>query len=63
MAQILKFPAQASKFGYKRVRKRTKAAESPDQLHLFPQTTAQILDFGTESGRFGQARGHGDLHR
>src|SRR5437762_11735293 len=55
MAQILKFPAQAAKLGYKRVRKRAKAADCPDQLHLFPQTTAQILDFGSESGRFEQA--------
>src|SRR6266496_3227297 len=55
MAQILKFPAQASKFGYKRVRKRAKAGESPDQLHLFPQSTAQILDFGSELSRFEQA--------
>src|SRR5207253_10265167 len=55
MAQILKFPAQASKFGYKRVRKRAKAAESPDQLHLFPQPAAQILDFGSDLGRFEQA--------
>ena len=55
MAQILKFPAQASKLGFKRVRKRAKAGESPDQLHLFPQTTAQILDFGSELGRFEQA--------
>ena len=55
MAQILKFPAQASKLGYKRVRKRAKAAECPDQLHLFPQTAAQILDFGSELGRFEQA--------
>src|SRR5206468_130047 len=55
MAQILKFPAQASKLGYKRVRKRAKAAESPDQLHLFLQTTAQIVDFGAELSRFEQA--------
>ena len=55
MAQILKFPAQTSKFGYKRVRKRAKAAESPDQLHLFPQPAAQILNFGPELGRFEQA--------
>src|SRR5438552_6619861 len=55
MAQILKFPAQASKLGFKRVRKRAKAGESPDQLHWFPQTTAQILDFGSELGRFEQA--------
>src|SRR5436190_306319 len=55
MAQILKFPAQASKLGYKRVRKRAKAVECPDQLHLFPRTAAQILDFGSELGRFEQA--------
>jgi tetratricopeptide (TPR) repeat protein len=55
MAQILKFPAQASKFGYKRVRKRARAAENPDQLHLFPAPAAQILNFGPEPGRFEQA--------
>src|SRR5439155_18767294 len=55
MAQILKFPAQASKLGYKRVRKRAKAAESSDQLHLFPQPTAQVLEFGSELSRFEQA--------
>ena len=55
MAQILKFPVQASKFGYKRVRKRAKAAEDPDQLHLFPQPTAQILDFAPDLSRFEQA--------
>jgi tetratricopeptide (TPR) repeat protein len=55
MAQILKFPAQASKFGYKRVKKCAKAAENPDQLHLFPQPTAQILNFAPESSRFEQA--------
>ena len=51
MGEILKFPAQASKFGYKRV-KRPKAAENPDQLHLFPQPTAQILNFAPELSRF-----------
>ena|SRR5437016_7022333 len=55
MGQILKFPVQASKLGYKRVRKRAKAAENPDQLILFPQSTAQILDFVPELGRFEQA--------
>jgi len=55
MAQILKFPAQASKFGYKRVKKRAKAAENPDQLHLFPQPAAHILNFAPESSRFEQA--------
>jgi tetratricopeptide (TPR) repeat protein len=54
MGQILKFPVQASKFGYKRVRKRA-AAENPDQLHLFPQPTAQILNFASAFGCFEQA--------
>src|SRR5688572_2681487 len=55
MAEILKFPAQASKFGYKRAKKRAKAAENPDQLHLFPQPAAQILNFAHELSRFEQA--------
>ena len=55
MAQIVKFPAQASKFGYKRVRKRAKAAENPDQLHLFPQPTALVLNFAPELSGFEQA--------
>jgi tetratricopeptide (TPR) repeat protein len=55
MAQILKFPPQSSKLGYKRVKKRASAAENPDQLHLFLQTTAQILHFAPELGQFEQA--------
>lgn len=55
MAQILKFPIQASKFGYKRVKKCAKAAENPDQLQLFSQPMAQILDFAPELSRFEQA--------
>ena len=54
MAQILKFPAQASKFGYKRVRKAARSADHPGQLDLFAQPTAQILDFAPSS-RFEQA--------
>jgi tetratricopeptide (TPR) repeat protein len=48
MAQILKFPTQASKLGFKRVRKRASAAENDDQLSLFPAPAAQILNL--ESG-------------
>jgi tetratricopeptide (TPR) repeat protein len=55
MAQILRFPAQASKFGYKRVRKRAKAAENPDQLHLFSQPSPQILNIAAELSWFEQA--------
>ena len=54
MGQVLKFPVEASKFGYKRVSKRA-TAENPDQLHLFPRPTAQILNFAPELGRFEQA--------
>jgi tetratricopeptide (TPR) repeat protein len=54
MAQILKFPAQASKFGFKRVRKGARSADHPNQLDLFASPTAQILDFAPSS-RFEQA--------
>src|SRR5205807_3773640 len=55
MAQILKFPERASKLGYKRVKKRAKPAENPDQLFLFPRPTAQLLSFESGLGRFEQA--------
>src|SRR6266567_1425570 len=54
MGEIIKFPVQAAKLGYKRVRKRARA-ENPDQLILFPQPTAQILEFVSDLGRFEQA--------
>jgi tetratricopeptide (TPR) repeat protein len=54
MGQILKFPVQASKLGFKRVKKRARA-DDPDQLHLFPQPTAQILNFASALSRFEQA--------
>jgi tetratricopeptide (TPR) repeat protein len=54
MGEILKFPAPASKFGFKRARK-CPPAEHPDQLHLFPEPTALILDFAPDSGWFEQA--------
>src|SRR2546423_12594547 len=44
MAQILKLPIVASKLGYRRVRKGAKTAD-PNQLNLFPATTAEILEF------------------
>ena len=55
MGQILKFPVQTSKLGYKRVRQRAKVGESPDQLRLFPAPTAQILPFAPELSVFEQA--------
>ncbi len=55
MGQILKFPAPAPKFGFKRVRKSPRIADHPDQLRLFPEPTAQILDFAPAGGWFEQA--------
>ena len=55
MAQIIKFPGQAAKLGYKRVRKRANASEDPNQLALFPQPTARILPFTPGLSRFEQA--------
>src|SRR5438552_3607983 len=55
MGQILKLPVQASKLGYRRVRKRAKPPESPDQLDLFPRPSAQILEFATDLSPFEQA--------
>src|SRR6516162_10771573 len=54
MGEILKFPAQASKLGFKRVRKRGSAHEQ-DQLDLFPAPGAQILNFETGLSAFEQA--------
>jgi len=53
MGQIIKFPGPASKFGFKRVKKRA-AAEHPDQLPLFPRPTAQILNFAPKLSWFEQ---------
>jgi len=55
VGQLIKFPVQASKFGYKRVKKRAKPAENPDQLVLFVAPTAQILDFALGLSCFEQA--------
>jgi tetratricopeptide (TPR) repeat protein len=55
MGEILKFPVQASKLGYKRVKRREKAAENPNQLPLFPQPLAEILSFTSGLSCFEQA--------
>lgn len=55
MAQIINFPAPAPKFGYKRVRTRSRPVESPDQLHLLFQPTATILAFESGLSSFEQA--------
>jgi len=55
MGEIIKFPVQAPKFGYKRVPKRSKKADDPGQLQLFPQAPAQILQLASEFGLFEHA--------
>src|SRR5689334_22755337 len=55
MAQILKFPVEAAKLGYKRVRKRSRGLDDPGQLDLFSRPTAQILTLSSELSRFEQA--------
>jgi tetratricopeptide (TPR) repeat protein len=57
VAQILKLPIEATKLGYRRVRKgcKAEAAEDANQLHLFPSGTAQILEFASGLSPFEQA--------
>jgi Flp pilus assembly protein TadD len=50
MAEILRFPAPASKLGFRRVRKRAKPAEASGQLHLFGPPAAQLLSLPFASG-------------
>ncbi len=55
MAQILKFPGRAAKFGFKRVPKRKRRDDNPAQLHLFAQGTAQIVQFESPLSHFEHA--------
>ncbi len=55
MAQIIKFPAPASKFGHRRVKRRAPAPEHPDQLPLFHAPGAKILDILSGLSPFEQA--------
>ena len=55
MGEILRFPVQASRLGYKRVKKRVRTAENPDQLHLFSQPAAEVLSFTSGLSCFEQA--------
>ena len=55
MGQIIKLPTQASKLGFKRVRRRQRPSEDQNQLPLFPGAEAQILSLESELSRFEQA--------
>jgi tetratricopeptide (TPR) repeat protein len=54
MGEILKFPGGRAKLGYKRVRRRARP-EDPDQLQLFNQPSAAILNFAASLSPFEQA--------
>jgi tetratricopeptide (TPR) repeat protein len=55
MAQIIKFPVSPAKFGYTRVKKRARGADDPNQLNLFPQQGAKILNLTPSLSLFEQA--------
>ena len=55
MGQILKFPIQGSKFGYKRARKQKRNAENPDQLQFLFDASCKILSFFPDTNFFEQA--------
>jgi len=55
MAQIIKFPAQTPKCGYKRVGRRRAGADDPNQLQLFAQPSATILRLDCACRAFEQA--------
>jgi tetratricopeptide (TPR) repeat protein len=55
MGEILKFPGDATKLGYSRVRKGCRRADDPNQLDLFLPAPARISDISPGSTPFEQA--------
>ncbi len=55
MARIIKLPVQASRLGYRRVKRRGKPCDPSNQLDLFPVGAACILEFKPDLGPFEQA--------
>lgn len=55
MAEIIQFPAPTPRLGYQRVGKRARRREDPDQLQLFPQPSARILEFTSGFSPFERA--------
>jgi tetratricopeptide (TPR) repeat protein len=55
MGEILKFPGDATKLGYSRVRKRGRRADDPNQLDLFLPPPARITNFSAALSPFEQA--------
>ena len=55
MGEILKFPGNAVRLGYKRVRKRKRLADDPNQLDLFLPPPATVSPFTSALSSFEQA--------
>lgn len=55
MGEILKFPGDATRLGYSRVRKRGRLAADPNQLDLFLPAPARISSFAPPLSPFEQA--------
>ena len=55
MGEILKFPGDAIRIGYSRVRKRGRRADDPNQLDLFLAPPARITNFSSALSSFEQA--------
>ena len=55
MGEILKFPGEATRLGYSRVRKRGRCAGDPNQLDLFLPPPARISQFAAALGPFEHA--------
>jgi tetratricopeptide (TPR) repeat protein len=55
MGEILKFPGDATRLGYSRVRKRGNRPADPNQLDLFLPPPARISNFAAALGPFEQA--------
>ena len=55
MGEILKFPGETAKLGFRRVRKRGRLADDPNQLDLFLPPAARISNVSSSSSVFEQA--------
>jgi tetratricopeptide (TPR) repeat protein len=55
MGEILKFPGEAARLGYRRVRKRRRRADDPNQLDLFIAAPARFENFAPALSAFEQA--------
>ena len=55
MGEILKFPAEAARLDYRRVRKRVRRADDPNQLDLFLEPVAPVAPFTSGLSPFEQA--------